>query len=125
MKRRGLLLGLGALFAAPAIVRAASLMPVSVLQPDRFTGLMTAGGFDLESIMVGKQRMFWNGTLWMSAPADMPHWSEALPQRPALTGYVATLNGGPMDRNMQDAIDRVFAEGQVHTLDPIWPATTS
>lgn len=30
LKRRGLLLGLGALFAAPAIAKAANLMPVSV-----------------------------------------------------------------------------------------------
>lgn len=35
--RRRFLLGAGAVLAAPSIVRAASLMPVSVLEPEKWT----------------------------------------------------------------------------------------
>jgi hypothetical protein len=40
--RRGLLLGLGSLIAAPTIVRAASLMPVKALQPIKWHTLRYA-----------------------------------------------------------------------------------
>lgn len=38
LSRRGLLTGLASLLAAPAIVRASSLMPVKELSPDPFEG---------------------------------------------------------------------------------------
>lgn len=106
MKRRGLLLGLGALFAAPAIVRAASLMPVSVLKPKLLIDGLDIDVPDCLFITVGRQRMLWSGQNWIkwtdigdrltysdvsddvlpSGPPrpDAVHWSEALPQNPEL-----------------------------------------
>lgn len=60
--RRGLIAGIGALFAAPAIVKAASLMPVKVMRPsisiraltdyapaafEQVRGIVTLGGLVL------------------------------------------------------------------------------
>lgn len=62
LPRRKLLLGLGAMFAAPAIVRAASLMPVKVWREDYWIG--TIGTFaiwnreltvdEMQAIMAGE-----------------------------------------------------------------------
>lgn len=113
MKRRGLLLGLGALFAAPAIVRVASLMPVSVLKPEPLIVGMDLGAADASYIVVGYRKLQWDGKLWVDWKEPLvPHWSAALPQdpelRPQFTGQVLTTGGGPVPDNAQDAIQRVL-----------------
>ncbi len=65
------------LFAAPAIVASASLMKLSVLKPiEPLIVGMDFGGADNAFIMVGKQRMVWNGKMWTPAGIEIKHWSE-------------------------------------------------
>ncbi len=110
MNRRGLLLGLGALFAAPAIVRVASLMPVSVLQPELLISGLEISDPDTFGIMVGNQRMVWDGKLWVTEWTDpvIKHWSEASPQPVRFNGYVARTNGGVVPDVAQDAIQKAL-----------------
>ena len=130
MKRRGLLLGLGALFAAPAIVRANALMPVSVLKPELLISGFNINDPDSMFIMVGRQRMIWSGQNWikwsavgdrlswsdvsddvlLSGPPrpDAVHWSEALSQPVKFDGYVVRVNGGTVPEVAQDAIQKVL-----------------
>ncbi len=63
-KRRGFLIGAGALLMAPAIVRASSIMPVSVLSPEPEPLTLNSHGLmagDMIILWVGNNSQF-NGT---------------------------------------------------------------
>lgn len=107
MKRRGLLAGLGALFVAPAIVRATSLMPVSVLEPT----LLAPEAVVAESnaaITLGRTRWIFEDDIWKPAPPEAPDWSEATPLLVEFDGYMHMTNGGNIDTNAQEAFQRVL-----------------
>lgn len=78
--RRTLLAGLGAVVAAPAIVRASSLMPVKAwLEPVWFPVAGTTTWYsDLEPSFktlvfgIAPQQTLWSN-LWYAAPGPLPH----------------------------------------------------
>lgn len=83
--RRGFLAGLGALLAAPAIVRASSLMPVKMLAIDYD---ITDTGFTTENLIIRGYERFLIGWYDPSAVFGTAPYPSSVIRDPA-TGFIA------------------------------------